>query len=299
MKKYLLLLWLIATSYYLWAQTDTRHFTAAGSHYKELQQYSTKPYSGRSWMDTITYPLSEYGGAIIFLLVKPHYLSDDQVTALSTGLSYPANSSEQVQKELQYMLDLQSTRTTEQIERVTYLGNIGYWPQVNLLPSHPGYEQNLKDLFFEGMEIIGESCNAQNFPLIAHLLQGAMHDMRIMEFTIKYKYLRPRPYHIEPKLDPLAKIKSPSFVSGHTLWAFIQAYIWSEIIPEKREDFLALAEEIRRSREIMGIHYPSDNEAARLIAYKMMELYKRNRKFNSDLKEAVAEWQIKAPEYID
>ncbi len=52
-----------------------------------------------------------------------------------------------------------------------------------------------------------------------------MQDMRIMEFTIKYKLLRPRPYHLEPKLQPLVKINSPSFASGHTLWAFVHAFL--------------------------------------------------------------------------
>ncbi len=83
-----------------------------------------------------------------------------------------------------------------------------------------------------------------------------MQDMRIMEFTIKYKLLGPRPYHLEAKLTPLKKINSPSFASGHTLWAFVQAFTWSEVVPEKRKDFIALAEEIRRSREIIGYSLP-------------------------------------------
>ena len=93
-------------------------------------------------------------------------------------------------------------------------------------------------------------------------------------------------------------MSSPSFASGHTLWAFIQAYTWSEIIPEKREAFLALAEEIRKSREIMGIHYPSDNEAARLIAHHMLTAYFQNPAFKTDLKAAKAEWNAKASHFM-
>jgi acid phosphatase (class A) len=114
-----------------------------------------------------------------------------------------------------------------------------------------------------------------------------------MEFTVKYKLLRPRPYHLESKLQPLARINSPSFTSGHTLWAFVQAYTWSLIVPEKKDQFLALAEEIRMSREIMGIHYPSDNEAARKIAFQMVALYKLNDTFKADLKQARQEWKSK------
>src|SRR5687768_9488796 len=127
------------------------------------------------------------------------------------------------------MLVLQAKRTPEQVTRVEFLGNIGYWPSVNMVPSHQSYEQNLLDLFFEGRELMGDNINAKNFPKVSKLLQGVMQDMRIMEFTIKYKWLRPRPYHLEPRLQPLTKINSPAFASGHTLWAFLQAFTWSEV----------------------------------------------------------------------
>ena len=267
-------------------------------HYKTLQQISNAPNASRAWMDTIKYPPAEYGSSIVYLLVKPYYLSDNQVKSLSESVKFPANSSDQVRKELDYMLDLQAKRTPEQVTRVEFLGNIGYWPSVNLVPSHQSYEQNLKDLFFEGRELMGENVNAKNFPKVSKLLHGVMQDMRVMEFTIKYKLFRPRPYHLEPKLQPLMKINSPSFASGHTLWAFIQAFTWSEVAPEKQKDFIALAEEIRRSREIMGIHYPSDNEASRLIAYGMLQYYFANDTFKKDLQAAQKEWNTLSPNFI-
>lgn len=267
-------------------------------HYKTLQQISNAPNSSRAWMDTIKYPPAEYGSSIVYLLVKPYYLSDGQVKSLSESVKFPANSSDQVRKELDYMLDLQTKRTPEQVTRVEFLGNIGYWPSINMVPSHQSYEQNLVDLFFEGRELMGENINAKNFPKVSKLLQGVMQDMRVMEFTIKYKLFRPRPYHLESKLQPLTKINSPSFASGHTLWAFIQAFTWSEVVPEKQKEFIALAEEIRRSREIMGIHYPSDNEASRQVAYKMMQYYFKNEAFLKDYNEAVAEWKAVSPKYV-
>jgi acid phosphatase (class A) len=280
------------------AFTQKLKFADVSAHYKTLQQLSSASNASRSWMDTIKYPPAEYGSSIVYLLVKPYYLSESQVKSLSESVKFPANSSDQVRKELDYMLDLQNKRTPDQVKRVEYLGNIGYWPSINLIATHQSYEQNLKDLFFEGREVIGENIIAKNFPKMSKLLQGVMQDMRVMEFTIKYKLNRPRPYHLESKLEPVTKINSPSFASGHTLWAFIQAFTWSEVVPEKQREFIALAEEIRRSREIMGIHYPSDNEASRLIAYKMMQYYFQNDAFIKDFKEAVAEWKIVSKQYV-
>jgi acid phosphatase (class A) len=289
MKKVSLLLLSLLTYFATFSQKQS--LADVSNHYKTLQQLNGSPDQLRAWMDTIKYPPAEYGSSIVYLLVKPHYLSEVQVKSLSESAKFPANSSDQVRGELDYLLDLQTRRTPEQVSSVTFLGDIGYWPSVNMIPTHQSYEQNLKDLFFEGREIIGENINANNFPKMAKLLQGIMQDMRVMEFTIKYRLLRPRPYHLEPKLQPLMKINSPSFASGHTLWAFVQAFTWSEVVPEKQKDFIALAEKIRVSREIMGIHYPSDNEASRQLAYKMMQSYFKNEAFLKDYNEAVKEWR--------
>lgn len=261
-------------------------------HYKTLEHFSDKPSATRAWMDTIKYPPAEYSSAIVYTLVKPYYLTDEQVGALTASVSFPANSSDQTRKELDYMLDLEAKRTPEQIKRVQYLANVGYWPTADVLTTHLQYKQNLKDLFFEGREIMGEKITAETLPKVAELLKGVMRDMRIMEFTIKYEVLRVRPYHLEPKLHSLAKINSPSFASGHTLWAFAQAFTWSLVVPEKEKDFIALAEEIRRSREIMGIHFPSDDEAARQVAGRMIEYYLQSKQFQKDLAAAKDEWKI-------
>ncbi|WP_291035241.1 phosphatase PAP2 family protein [Dyadobacter sp. 50-39] len=242
-------------------------------------------------MDTIHYPPKEYGSSSIYLLVKPYYLSAQQVQVLTTSVKPPANSSDQTRNELDHLLALQMDRTPQQVKRVEFLGAIGYWPSTELLPNHPEYAQNLKDLFFEGSEILGNTCTADQYPRTATLLKGIMRDMRIMEFTIKYHYNRPRPYHLEPTLKPLTRIGSPSFASGHTLWAFLQAYTWSELLPQRRNEFIKLAEEIRRSREILGIHYPSDNEAARQISHKMLTYYFANKEFLKDFEAASVEWK--------
>jgi acid phosphatase (class A) len=69
-------------------------------------------------------------------------------------------------------------------------------------------------------------------------------------------------------------------------------------VPEKENAFIALAEEIRRSREIMGIHYPSDNESARQVAYEMFKTLFKNKQFNEDLARAKNEWKLNSEKYI-
>lgn len=263
-------------------------------HYKELQQYSSLP-QNRSALDTLKFPLHEANETgLTYTLCQTYYLSKQQVNTLKEAVTYPSNSSVQTRAELDYLLKLQAQRTPEQEKRVLLLADIGYLPHLNLLTNHPQHNDQLKDLFFEGRTILGYWCSVENFPRLGLLLKNAMLDMRVIEFSVKYTHLRPRPYHLEPRLQPMARMQSPSFASGHTLWAFLQAYLWSEIVPTKRAAFLELAEEIRQSREIMGIHYPSDNETARILSYKMITLFMKNKKFAQDLRNAKTEWQAKS-----
>lgn len=167
MKKLIILIAIVST--WLPGYSQKLELAEISDHYKTLQQISSKPNSIRSFLDTIKYPPSEYGSSIVYLLVKPHYLSDIQVKTLTESVSFPANSSDQVRAELDYMLDLQGKRTPDQVKRIEYLANIGYWPSINMIPSHVSYEQNLKDLFFEGRELLGEQINATNFPKVSKL----------------------------------------------------------------------------------------------------------------------------------
>lgn len=290
MKTYFLFVWALLIAPLVLAQ-NPHAAEPISDHYKQLSALSAQKNPQRPAMDTIHYPPKEYGSSSIYLIVKPYYLSDQQVETLKTSVEPPANSSDQTRKELDYLLELQEGRTPEQVKRVEFLGAIGYWPSTELIRSHPEYAQNLKDLFFEGSEVLGTTCTPDRYPQTAKLLKGIMRDMRIMEFTIKYHYNRPRPYHLDPNLKPLTRIGSPSFASGHTLWAFLQAYTWSELFPQRRNEFIKLAEEIRRSREVLGIHYPSDNEAARQISHKMMTFYFANATFLKDFEAARAEWK--------
>ena len=63
------------------------------------------------------------------------------------------------------------------------------------------------------------------------------------------------------------------------------------LAPEKRQQFLAKAYEVGESREIMGIHYPSDEEAARILAHGMLSSMWDNPKFKKEYLAAKAEWK--------
>ena len=290
MQKPLLFIVLLVTGY---SYSQALHpLEPVKAHYAELQKLNTAPNPSRSAMDALSFTPDQYNSvALSYTLMAPAYLTPDQVDNLKRSVNFPANSSEQTRAELDFLLEWQEKRTSEQIHRTSkVLAPIGYWPHVNVNKDHGRYDKNVRDLMFEGREVLGEQCTAANYPATFKLLQGVTKDMRIMEFTVKYHLLRARPYVLEPKLEPLAIMGSPSFASGHTLWAYIQAFTWSELVPAKRKQFLDLAYEIGESREVMGIHYPSDEESARVLAHAMLTAMWSNPDFQDDLSAAKTEW---------
>lgn len=263
------------------------------NHYAELATLDATVNRERAHLEKVVYPPSKYNPvALLYILARPAYLSEGQVEQLKKSVQYPANSSEQTQAELKFLLQWQAKRTATEKERAAnVLAPVGYWPHIDVMKDHADYQQNLEHLFFEGREVLGGNCTPANYPATLKLMRGITTDMRIMEFSTKYHLLRPRPYEVDPKLKPLAIMSSPSFASGHTLWAYIQAFTWSELVPTKRKEFLDLAYEIGESREIMGIHYPSDEEAARVLAHSMLSAMWSNASFLKDLDAAKQEWK--------
>ncbi|MFK7813468.1 MAG: phosphatase PAP2 family protein [Maribacter sp.] len=291
MQKTLLLL-LLVQSATIFAQS-LHPLESVTNHYEDFQKLSATPSAERAALDSINYLPSSYSPvALLYMMLSPAYLSEGQINALKNSVKHPANSSDQTKAELNYLLDWEGKRTkAQEVRTAEVLAPVGYWPHVNVMKDNEGYEENRRHLFFEGRTVLGNECTPDNYPATTKLLEGITKDMRIMEFTVKYHLLRPRPYHLEPKLKPLAIMSSPSFASGHTLWAYIHAFAWSELMPAKRKQFLDLAYEIGESREIMGIHYPSDDEAARVLAHGMLSAMWSNPVFMKDFKAAKLEWK--------
>ncbi len=283
--KVILLCSLIVISLSLFSQT-IQPIEPISRHYAELQKLSDAPDPSQKELTAMRYPATERATGKQFIGIEPSYLSQDDIPELKSLVGFPANSSEQTRAELDYLLEWQEKRGAGERRRAYEIASIGYWP---LLEKNAGYG-NVEDLFWECESIIGSECNPANYPATTRLLAGVTRDMRIIEFTLKYHHLRPRPYHLESKLKPMGRVSNPSFASGHTLWAYIQAFTWSELIPGKRKNFIDLAYEVGESREIMGIHYPSDEEAARVIAHRMLVMMLENEEFRQDLEKAKEEW---------
>lgn len=256
--------------------------TEPQQHYKLLGNLSTIRSTDRSALDDIKFPKKAH--ALTIKTISPAYLNREEIVAQINNFQPPSNSSEQTRAELDFLLDLQEKRTDHQVAEALRMHDIVYFPIIGM--------KNDDHLFFELTEIYGDGINVNNYPKTKKLMGNIMKEMRITEFTAKNKFLRARPRQLETKLTPLKKMSSSSYASGHTLWAYMQAYLFGELIPEKRSEFLELAFDIGFSREVLGVHYPSDEEASRVLAHQLLSKMWKKEGFKRDFESAKAEWQV-------
>jgi acid phosphatase (class A) len=243
-------------------------------------------------MDTINFPAREVTtGILAATKMRTVYLVED-VPSLLQMPAPPANSSHQTRAELDFMLDLQAKRTPAEVERYKKLAGIFHSPN-NFNPHDPDYDRNFSSLFHVGSPL-GDWYTYKNLPVTAAFLSDVYRDATYYFFKLKLSINRARPYMLEPRLKYLERPPHPSYPSGHSAASYVNAYIMSAIAPGHAGEFLKMAAEMAYSREVIGVHFPSDSEQARVWAEKFVnELFKRE-KFQQDFEKAkkeILDWQ--------
>ena len=87
-----------------------------------------------------------------------------------------------------------------------------------------------------------------------------------------------------------------AYPSGHAANSYVNAYMYSELAPEFATEILKDAYDMAHSREIIGVHYPSDSEASRILARQLVNKLFQQEKFLKDFEQVKKEWAEKARE---
>jgi acid phosphatase (class A) len=199
----------------------------------------------------------------------------------------PANSSKQTRGELDYLLRLEKNRTEAEGERALYFAPWGYSSSVK--PGNSNFPAQQRNLFYVGRSI-GSWFNPDDLPVTAEILGRVWRDASYYMWRLKFKYARIRPYNIDRTLKPLDEPNWTAFPSGHSSYSHMLAFIYSELAPEFSDIFLNDARAISHSREIIGVHFPSDSEAGRVFAREFVDELLASDKFKPEFEKMKAEW---------
>jgi acid phosphatase (class A) len=260
-------------------------------HYGKLSRLDGKPQPGNEKLDALTFPLSEWAPLISWKLFRTYYATKP-IEAFQK-YEVPANSSKRTRAELDYLLELHRTRTPEELAWCLKLADIYYNPTV-INPADPKFATNRDNLFYLGRGL-GDWFRREELPLTTELLSRTIHDAMVYMVEFKLKYARARPYVVEPKLKVAQPLPHGAFPSGHSFGSFVNAEMLSRLAPDRREELLNSAQEFAWSRELLGVHYPSDSEAGRIWAAEFVKFLFENKQFVKDFEAVKQEWKQKRP----
>lgn len=292
MKKLHLIITLLAITFTASGQKQKiKELTPARGYYKQLHSFSPKPKSPAEEIDREKFPYNPLS-AEKRLSLKPYYLDNITLNDFSIP-DPPANSSDQTRAELNYLLTLQEQRSELDVQSSLYMAGVFY--NIRVKPEDSSYNQYRKNLFFVGRSI-GSWFNPKDLPVTADLIAHVWQDAGYFIWTAKYKYLRIRPYKIDSNIKNLEETNWAAYPSGHAANSYVNAFIFQELAPEFTDTFIKDAYDMAHSREIIGVHYPSDSEASRILARQIVNKLFQNEKFLKDFELAKKEWSEKARE---
>ncbi len=132
--------------------------------------------------------------------------------------------------------------------------------------------------------------------------------LRVGEFQAmhyKAKFNRPRPSTLSPALMPPIEVPGhAAYPSGHSTQSYLAALCLAEVMPPAANQaqgpggvnhpehgpLQRVAERISRNREVLGLHYPSDSAAGKLLAERTFLLLKECDTVKDIIALAEAEW---------
>lgn len=137
------------------------------------------------------------------------------------------------------------------------------------------------ETFFGGLALFGSPTP----PEVKEFFGNVAEDSVAAHRYLKDAYGRQRPFVRDPGIKPcLPRVAGLSYPSGHSAMSRLFALILSDLLPSRRSEFLAKADQSALFRVLGGVHHPSDTEAGKALAETLHRELKQRPGFRSDLK---------------
>ncbi|HTV77666.1 MAG TPA: phosphatase PAP2 family protein, partial [Steroidobacteraceae bacterium] len=183
----------------------------------------------------------------------------------------PEAGSAQERTELDELLRLQKTRTPAEVRAAQADATLSIYRFADALGNPPAF-------------------TPRQLPLTTELFRRVIRAESLFMGTAKDAFARPRPFRTETRLTPVVPMPaSASYPSGHSTWAIASAIVLADMVPERRREIFARADDYAHNREVGGVHYPSDVAAGHLAGTALAQQLFNSARFDADEAAAAAE----------
>jgi acid phosphatase (class A) len=210
-------------------------------------------------------PLALAFGLLICLGVseaKLRYLSPDSIDVVQLLPDPPDKNSSEQQQEIDLVLRIQQTRTDAEVARG---------------------KSEAKFTVFAFADVLGPWFTEENCPESAKFFKQVASESKYFSDSAKGHWNRPRPPREDNRVKPMLDENDASYPSGHSTRATAMAEILAEIFPQQKEALMARARQIGWDRVIVGVHFPSDVYAGRVLGHAIAHQLLAKSDFRSEL----------------
>ncbi len=165
---------------------------------------------------------------------------------------FPPNSSEETKNELEYLVEITNEADEDDILFCKLI------------------ETNHYDFFVIVAKKLGLEVSKEE-------ILKWVGDIDPITFYLKDKFNRPRPYQLAKELGldlhPITATdaNSAAYPSGHTMDFLVILYHFGKMKPKVADVVNDFYHEIKRARELSGLHYPSDRKVSEYIFKELVK----------------------------
>jgi acid phosphatase (class A) len=197
------------------------------------------------------------------------YVASAQVDVMKLLPPPPALQSQEQKRDLDELLAIQKARTPAQEQRALADATSGT---------------------FGFADVLGPKFTAAAAPKLALLIDKVRGDGAAVENAGKDNWKRPRPFETSKDIRAVGDLpKGSSYPSGSSTVGYLTAIVLANMVPEKTAALFARGREAGYNRLVLGVHYPTDVQAGRLLGTAIATALFQNSTFLKDFAEAKAE----------
>jgi acid phosphatase (class A) len=151
-------------------------------------------------------------------------------------------------------------------------------------------QADARETVFRFADVMGPEFKPENLPFATTFFDNVHGDDEEALALAKSHFNRPRPFVADPDIKPVvAQPANASYPSGHSTFAYVNAILLADMVPEKATAIFKRAAVFARNRVIAGVHYPTDIEAGRIAGATIDNVLLHEPRFMVDFAKARGE----------